>query len=82
MPSDEAAAIVRHLRELDRLGEDLVVFDREIAEAPIDEPAVKRIAAGLIAAIGDVSRSTTRKSLSAMWVSIPGSAIRARVCST
>jgi len=66
MPSDEAAAIVRHVRELDRLGEDLVVFDREIAQASIDEPAIKRlltvsginltVAAGLIAAIGDVSR--------------------------
>lgn len=40
MPSDEAAAIVRHVRELDRLGEDLVVFDREIAQASIDEPAI------------------------------------------
>src|SRR4051812_1795345 len=43
VPSDEVATIVRHLRELDRLGEDLDVFDREIAQAAIDEPAVKRL---------------------------------------
>jgi transposase len=33
LPGDEVAAIARHLRELDRLGEDLAVLDREIAEA-------------------------------------------------
>jgi transposase len=31
VPDDERAAIERHLRELDRLGEDLAVLDREIA---------------------------------------------------
>jgi hypothetical protein len=31
LPEDEVAAIARHLRELDRLGEDLAVLDREIA---------------------------------------------------
>ena len=36
-------AIERHLRELDRLGEDLGVLDREIAQAAIDNPAVKRV---------------------------------------
>jgi len=66
MPDDECAAIQRHLRELDRLGEDLGVLDREIAQAAIEEPAVKRlltitgvnliVAAGLVAAIGDVRR--------------------------
>ena len=33
LPDDERAAIDRHLRELDRLGEDLVVLDGEIAQA-------------------------------------------------
>jgi transposase len=33
LPEDEVAAIARHLRELDRLGEDLAVLDREIALA-------------------------------------------------
>ena len=63
MPDDERGAIERHLRELDRLGEDLGVLDRDIAQAAIDDPAVKRlltvtgvnliVAAGLVAAIGD-----------------------------
>jgi transposase len=66
VPDDERAAIERHLRELDRLGEDLAVLDREIAQVAIDDPAVKRlltitgvnmiVAAGLVAAIGDVRR--------------------------
>jgi transposase len=65
-PDDEAGAIERHLRELDRLGEDLAVLDRAIAQATIGDPAVKRlltitgvnliVAAGLVAAIGDVRR--------------------------
>jgi transposase len=57
LPDDERAAIMRHLRELDRLGEDLAVLDREIAEATVDDPAVRRLlAAGLVAAIGDIRR--------------------------
>lgn len=66
LPEDESSAIERHLRELDRLGEDLAVLDREVAQAAIGDPAVKRlltvsginltVAAGLVAAIGDVSR--------------------------
>ena len=66
IPDDEHAAIERHLRELDRLGEDLGALDKEIAQAVIGEPAVKRlltitgvnliVAAGLVAAIGDVRR--------------------------
>ena len=66
LPEDEAAAIARHLREIDRLGEDLAALDREVAQAVMDDPAAKRlltitgvnltIAAGLVAAIGDVKR--------------------------
>ena len=66
IPDDEAAAIDRHLCELDRLGEDLAGLDREIAQAAVDDPAVKRlltitgvnliVAAGLVAAIGNVRR--------------------------
>jgi hypothetical protein len=33
----------RHLRELDRLGEDLAVLDREIAQSTVDDPAAKRL---------------------------------------
>ena len=35
VPDDERAAIERHLRELDRLGEDLAVLDQEIAESAL-----------------------------------------------
>lgn len=73
LPEDERAAIGRHLRELDRLGEDLVVLDGEIAQAGIDNPGVKRlltiagvnltVAAGLVAAIGDVHRFASPQKL-------------------
>ncbi len=73
LPADEQAAIDRHLRELDRLAEDLAVLDREIAQAVIGDPAVKRlltisginltVAVGLVAAIGDVSRFASPQKL-------------------
>lgn len=66
LPEDEKAAIERHIRELDRLAEDLAVLDREIAETALDDGAVKRlmtitgvnltVAAGIMAAIGDIAR--------------------------
>lgn len=66
LPDDEQAAIERHMRELDRLGEDLAVLDRQIAESTLDDPAIRRlltitgvnvtVAAGLMAAIGDIAR--------------------------
>jgi transposase len=66
LPEDEREAIDRHLRELDRLGEDLAVLDREIAEGALDDSDVKRlmtiagvnltIATGIMAAIGDIRR--------------------------
>jgi transposase len=66
LPEDERAAIDRHVRELDRLGEDLAVLDREIAEDALDNSGVKRlmtitginltVAASLMAAIGDIRR--------------------------
>src|SRR5215218_7739090 len=43
LPDGEVAAIGRHLRELDRLGEDLDALDREVAQAAIDDPAVRRL---------------------------------------
>jgi transposase len=73
LPDDERAAIARHLREFDRLGEDLDVLDRDIAQAAINDPAVRRlltitgvnlvVAAGLVAAIGDVRRFATSEKL-------------------
>lgn len=66
MPDDERAAIERHIRELDRLAEDLDLLDREIAQSALDDVAIKRpmtitgvnltVAAGLMAAIGDINR--------------------------
>lgn len=73
LPDDEMAAIMRHLRELDRLGEDLVVLDREIAQTGMDNPAVERllsitginltVAVGLVAAIGDIKRFSSPQKL-------------------
>jgi hypothetical protein len=73
LPDDERAAIERHLRELDRLGEDLAVLDRAVAEATIDDPAVRQlltitgvdvtVAAGLVAAIGDIDRFSSPQKL-------------------
>ena len=66
LPEDERGAIERHVRELDRLAEDLAVLDREIAEAALKDPHVKRlititgvnltVATGILAAIGDIGR--------------------------
>ena len=63
LPVDEKATIDRHVRELDRLAEDLDVLDREVAQGAIGNPSIERlititgvnltVAAGLVAAIGD-----------------------------
>ena len=73
LPDDEHAAIKRHLRELDTLGEDLAGLDRAIGEATLDSPVVRRlltvtginvtVAAGLAAAIGDVRRFSSPQKL-------------------
>jgi transposase len=73
LPSDEILAIERHVRELDRLGEDLEVLDREIAQDALGDAAVKRlmtitgvnltVAVGLIAAIGDIHRFSSPQKL-------------------
>ncbi|WP_371826923.1 IS110 family transposase [Microvirga sp. VF16] len=66
LPDDERAAIDRHIRELDRLEEDLEGLDREIAQGSLESPEVHRlltitginlaVATGLMAAIGDIQR--------------------------
>ena len=73
LPDDERATIERHLRELDRLGEDLTILGREIGTAVVDDPAIKRlltiagvnvtVAAGLVAAIGDNKRFSSPQKL-------------------
>lgn len=73
LPADERDAIMRHLRELDRLGDDLAVLEREIAQDATEDPTVARlmtvtginlaVATALAAAIGDISRFTTPQKL-------------------
>lgn len=73
VPADEAAAIERHIRELDRLAEDLLQLDRDIGETVLENAEVRRlltitginvtVAAGLIAAIGDIRRFTSPQNL-------------------
>jgi len=66
LPDDERSAVDRHVRELDRLAEDLNILDREIAQGALDDLAIKRlmtitgvnltVAAGIMAAVGDIGR--------------------------
>lgn len=72
VPGDEHAAIERHVRELDRLAEDLAILDRDSTESTLDDPAIRRlltitgvnltVAAGLMAATGEITRFKSRKS--------------------
>jgi transposase len=66
LPADETRAIERHVRELDRLGEDLAALDCDIAQDALEDEAIHRlltitgvnltVAAGLMAAIGSIDR--------------------------
>lgn len=66
LPGDESDAVARHLREYDRLSEDLKVVERELAREARTDANVTRlmtipgidlvVAVGLIAAIGPVAR--------------------------
>ena len=66
LPPDEQDAVVRHLREHDRLSEDLRVVEREIARDALADADTKRlmtvpgidmvVATGLLAAIGPIER--------------------------
>ena len=66
MPEDERLAIERHLREFDRLGEDLKVIERDLARSALADEGVKRlmtipgvdmvVALAMKAAIGEVTR--------------------------
>lgn len=73
VPEEERGAIERHIRELDRLTEDLAIIDREIATDALDDTAIARlltitgvnlkVAAGIVAAIGDISRFSSPRKL-------------------
>ena len=66
VPDDERVAIERHVRELDRPGEDLADLDRDIAKDALGDETIGRlvtitgvniaVAAGLMAAIGHIER--------------------------
>ncbi len=66
LPTDEQDAVARHLREHDRLSEDLRVVQRELARDALGNPDAQRlmtipgvdmvVAVGLLAAIGPVTR--------------------------
>jgi transposase len=66
LPEDEREAVERHLREYDRIGEDLRVIERELARDARADADVKRlmtipgidmvVAVGLTAAIGTITR--------------------------
>ena len=66
LPEDERLAVERHLREFDRLGDDLKVIERDLARSALADESVTRlmtipgvdmvVALALMAAIGDVER--------------------------
>jgi transposase len=66
VPEDERLAIDRHIREFDRLGDDLRVIERDLARAALADDGVKRlmtipgvdmtVALAMRAATGEVTR--------------------------
>ena len=89
LPDDERAAIARHVREVDRLAEDLADLDGEIAKDTVDDADVQRlltiagvnavVAAGIVAAIGDISRiQRTAEARQLLRPQPAGSAVRPR----
>ena len=66
LPADETDAVTRHVREHDRLSEDLGAVERELAHDALASPDTKRlmtipgidmvVAIGLLAAIGPITR--------------------------
>jgi len=73
LPADEQATIKRHLRELDRLAEDLAALDRQLAEVALADAQVGRlmtisgidmpVAIGVMAAVGEIGRFASPRQL-------------------
>ena len=73
LPADEQFAVERHLREYDRLGEDLAVVERDLAQGALADEQAKRlmtipgihmvVAVGVIAAIGHIERFASPQQL-------------------
>src|ERR1700719_3690346 len=66
LPEDERLAVERHLREFDRLGDDLKVIERDLARSALADESIKQpmtipgihmiVALAIKAAVGDVER--------------------------
>jgi transposase len=73
LPEDERLAIERHLREIDRLGEDLKVIERDLARQALASTEAKQlmtvpgidmvVALAIMSAIGDVARFASPQKL-------------------
>jgi transposase len=73
LPGDERLAVERHLREFDRLTDDLKVIERDLAQSALSDERARRlmtipgidmvVALALIAAIGDIERFAKPKQL-------------------
>jgi transposase len=73
LPSDEHFAVKRHIREYDRLGEDLGAVERDLARDALADEQAKRlmtipgihmvVAIGIMAAIGPIERFASPQQL-------------------
>jgi transposase len=73
IPEDERLAIERHMREIDRLGEDLKVIQRDLAQHALGDLRVARlmtipgldmvVTIAVLAAIGDIRRFASPQQL-------------------
>jgi transposase len=73
LPDDERLAVERHLREFDRLGDDLKVVERDLARSALADESVTRlmtipgvdmiVALAIAAAVGDASRFSSPQKL-------------------
>ncbi len=73
LPAEQKRLVLRHLDELDRLGAELAILDKDLAQRALDEPDVKRlmtiggvnaiVAASVLAAIGDIRRFSSPERL-------------------
>jgi transposase len=73
LPAEQKRLVLRHLDELDRLGAELSVIDKDLAQRALDEPNVRRlmtiggvnaiVAASVLAAVGDIRRFSSPEKL-------------------
>jgi len=73
LAEDQRRVVLRHARELDRLGSELAEVDKSLAQKALEEPRVKRlmtitgvnatVAMSVLAAIGDIHRFSSPEKL-------------------